>query len=141
MPKSASRRGLVLVTGGSGYVAGYCVAHLLNDGWSVRATARSVANTAAVRASVGSIASRASEIEFVPADLLSDAGWDGAAVGAQSVLPAAPPVPATDPKDDDELVRPARDAPRDRLPQTQVALTSRRTDRRVRKLVISERPA
>ena len=34
MPKSSSNRGLVLVTGGSGYVAGYCIAELLNNGWS-----------------------------------------------------------------------------------------------------------
>jgi nucleoside-diphosphate-sugar epimerase len=25
--------GLVLVTGGSGYIAGYCIAQLLSDGW------------------------------------------------------------------------------------------------------------
>jgi UDP-glucose 4-epimerase len=32
MPKSSSNRGLVLVTGGSGYIAGYCIAQLLNAG-------------------------------------------------------------------------------------------------------------
>jgi hypothetical protein len=109
MPKSKSKCGLVLVTGGSGYIAGYCVAQLLNDGWSVRTTVRSLAKTKAVRASIDNIAPKASEIEFVEADLDSDAGWDRAVMGAQYVLHVASPVPLTDPKDDDELIRPARD--------------------------------
>jgi dihydroflavonol-4-reductase len=111
MPKSASQRGLVLVTRGSSYVAGYCIAQLPNDARSVRATARSVAKTAAVRASVGSIASRASEIEFVPADLPVRCRL-GRSGRRRAVGPAAaPPVPATDPKDDDEMVRPAHSVP------------------------------
>src|SRR6516165_4594392 len=109
MPKSSSRRGLVLVTGGSGYVAGYCIAQLLNDGWSVRTTVRSVAKSKAVRATIGGIGAKAAEIEFVEADLNSDAGWDKAARGAEYALHVASPVPVTDPKNDDELVRPARD--------------------------------
>ena len=109
MPKSSSKCGLVLVTGGSGYVAGYCIAQLLNDGWCVRTTVRSLAKTKAVRASIDNIAPKASEIEFVEADLNSDAGWGRAAMGAQYVLHVASPVPVADPKDDDELIRPARD--------------------------------
>jgi dihydroflavonol-4-reductase len=108
-PRSSNKRGLVLVTGGSGYVAGYCIAELLNNGWSVRTTVRSVAKAKAVRASIGHIASNASEIEFVEADLSSDAGWDTAAIGAQYAVHVASPLPVTDPKNDDELVRPARD--------------------------------
>ena len=56
MPKSSSKRGLVLVTGGSGYVAGYCIAELLNNGWRVRSTVRSSAKIKAVRASISNIA-------------------------------------------------------------------------------------
>ena len=108
-PRSSNKRGLVLVTGGSGYVAGYCIAELLNSGWSVRTTVRSVEKAKAVRASIGAIASNASEIQVVEADLLSDAGWSKAAVGAHYALHVASPVPVTDPKNDDELIRPARD--------------------------------
>ena len=109
MPKSSSKRGLVLVTGGSGYVAGYCIAELLNNGWRVRSTVRSSAKVKAVRAGISNIGSNVSEIEFVEADLNSDAGWSQATCGAQYVLHVASPVPVTDPKNDDELVRPARD--------------------------------
>ncbi len=89
MSKSTSKRGLVLVTGGSGYIAGYCIAQLLNDGWSVRTTVRSVAKTKAVRASIGNITSKASEIELVEADLNSDAGWSGRRRAAVCVLACA----------------------------------------------------
>jgi dihydroflavonol-4-reductase len=43
------------------------------------------------------------------ADLNSDSGWAEAATGCDYVLHVASPVPATDPKSDDELVKPARD--------------------------------
>jgi nucleoside-diphosphate-sugar epimerase len=102
-------RGLVVVTGGSGYIAGYCIAQLLNEGWRVRTTVRNLGRAEEVRAAIGKIAANAGAIEFAAADLNSDAGWANAVAGADYVLHVASPVPAADPKTDDELVRPARD--------------------------------
>jgi dihydroflavonol-4-reductase len=102
-------RGLVVITGGSGYIAGYCIAQLLNDGWDVRTTVRNIARAEEVRSTLGKIASNASTIEFVSAELNSDLGWGNAVAGADYVLHVASPVPTVDPKSDDELVRPARD--------------------------------
>jgi dihydroflavonol-4-reductase len=102
-------RGLVAVTGGSGYIAAYCVAQLLSDGWRVRTTVRNLGRAEEVRATIGKIAANTGAIEFVAADLNSDAGWADAVAGADYVLHVASPVPAVDPKSDDELVRPARD--------------------------------
>ena len=62
-----------------------------------------------MRATIGKIAEKARAIEFVGADLNSDGGWANAVTGADYVLHVASPVPAVDPKNDDELVRPARD--------------------------------
>jgi hypothetical protein len=42
-----------------------------------------------VRESIGDIGSKAAEIEFVEADLNSDASWSQAAIGAQYVLHVA----------------------------------------------------
>jgi dihydroflavonol-4-reductase len=106
----ASSNGLVLVTGGSGYIAGYCIAQLLQDGWRVRTTVRSLAKAEQVRSSITKIsAGAAAAIEFFEADLNSDQGWDRAVAGADYVLHVASPVTVIDPKSDDELVRPARD--------------------------------
>jgi dihydroflavonol-4-reductase len=109
MTTPTTPRGLVLVTGGSGYIAGYCIARLLADGWRVRTTVRSLARAADVRAAIGAIAPGAERIEFAAADLNADAGWADAVAGVDYVLHVASPVPAVDPKSDDELVRPARD--------------------------------
>jgi len=95
--------------GGSGHIAGYCIAQLLSDGWRVRTTVRNLGRAEEVRTTIGKIALNAGAIEFVAADLNSDGGWADAVTGADYVLHVASPVPAVDPKNDDELVRPARD--------------------------------
>ena len=99
----------VLVTGGSGYVASYCIAQLLNEGACVRTTVRSLAREAEVRASVGKLADAGERLTFVAADLTHDAGWREACAGCTAVLHVASPLPSSNPRDDDELVRPARD--------------------------------
>jgi len=39
----------VLVTGGTGYVGGWCIVELLKRGYAVRTTVRSLAKEAAIR--------------------------------------------------------------------------------------------
>ncbi|MGD1036592.1 MAG: aldehyde reductase [Roseiarcus sp.] len=109
MAPPTTPRGLVLVTGGSGYIAGYCIARLLGEGWRVRATVRNLARAENVRATIGRIAADAAAIEFAAADLNSDAGWADAVAGVDHVLHVASPFPPIAPNSDDELVRPARD--------------------------------
>ncbi len=98
----------VLVTGGSGYIAGYVIAALNARGFVVRATLRNLAREAETRAALAKITNPAA-IEFVAADLNGDAGWSEAVAGCTYVQHVASPLATTDPKDDDELVRPARD--------------------------------
>ena len=99
----------VLVTGGSGFIAGYCIVRLLKEGWQVRTTVRDLAYAAPLRVSLERLAPGGDEIEIVAANLESDAGWDTAAEGCTFVLHVASPFPARDPKSDEEIVRPARD--------------------------------
>jgi nucleoside-diphosphate-sugar epimerase len=102
-------RGLALVTGGSGYIAGFCIAHLLQHGWRVRATVRSLAREAEARASVARLVDPGDRLSFVAADLNEDGGWPAAVAGCDYVLHVASPLPLANPRHDDELVRPARD--------------------------------
>jgi dihydroflavonol-4-reductase len=104
-----AERGWVLVTGGSGYIAGFCIAQLLAEGWSVRTTVRNLSRQAEVRAALGKIAPDLARLSFVAADLNSDAGWQDAVKGCKFVLHVASPLPSSNPKSDDELIRPARD--------------------------------
>src|SRR5262249_17507734 len=93
----------------SGYIARFCIAQLLQDGWRVRTSIRNPAKAEEVRASISKISAGTETIEFFEADLNSDRSWDRAAAGADYVLHVASPVPLVAPKSDEELVRPARD--------------------------------
>jgi dihydroflavonol-4-reductase len=106
---TSNTRGLVVVTGGSGYIASFCIAELLGDRWRVRATLRNLARADEVRSSIGKISSNAETIEFASADLNSDAGWAEALAGADYVLHIASPVVSLNPKSDEDIIRPARD--------------------------------
>ena len=101
---------LVLVTGGSGFVAVHCILRLLGEGYRVRTTVRSLKREADVRAmlAVGG-AQPGDRLEFVEADLMADSGWPEAVAGCAYVLHVASPFPAGAPKDENELIAPARD--------------------------------
>src|SRR5579863_1947194 len=100
----------VLVTGGSGFIAGHCILQLLAAGDRVRATVRSLKREPDVRAALQTAGADAGDrLAFFAADLESDAGWREAAAGCDYVLHVASPFPATLPKHEDELIVPARE--------------------------------
>jgi dihydroflavonol-4-reductase len=96
----------VLVTGGSGYIAGFLIRQLVAEGWTVHTTVRDLAREATVRRLLAIDDSR---LRFFAADLNADAGWAEAAAGCSHVAHLASPVPAGVPKHPDELIVPARD--------------------------------
>jgi dihydroflavonol-4-reductase len=107
--QASETKGTVLVTGGSGYIASFCIAQLLREGWAVRTTIRSLAREPDIRATIGKIAATGDKLTVLAADLNADAGWAEAVRGCDYVQHVASPLPTSNPKDDDVLVRPARD--------------------------------
>jgi dihydroflavonol-4-reductase len=99
----------VLVTGGSGFLGGWCVIELLRRGYTVRTTVRDLAKESQVRAAVESQVDPGDRLTVLAADLMSDAGWPEAVAGCDYVLHVASPFPPKQPKDPDELIVPARD--------------------------------
>ena len=97
---------LVLVTGGSGFVGSHCILQLLERGYRVRTAVRSLDREAGVRAM---LKGGGDHLTFTAADLMSDKGWPEAAAGCDYVLHVASPFPLKVPKDENELILPARE--------------------------------
>jgi nucleoside-diphosphate-sugar epimerase len=100
----------VLVTGGSGFIGGHTIVQLLAAGHQVRTTVRNLKREAEVRAMlrVGG-ADPGDRLSFTAADLTEDAGWPEAVAGCDYVLHVASPLPPNVPKNEDELIIPARE--------------------------------
>lgn len=99
----------VLVSGGSGYLGGWCIVELLRRGYRVRTTVRDLAREPEVRGAVGAEVDLGDRLAFFAADLTADAGWAEAIAGCDYVLHVASPFPPAQPKDPDELIVPARE--------------------------------
>jgi nucleoside-diphosphate-sugar epimerase len=100
----------VLVTGGSGFIAGHCILQLLEQGYLVRTTVRSLGREASVRAVLDDAGMKSgANLSFVAADLTSDAGWSGAVADVDFVLHLASPVQPGHVENEDDLIVPARE--------------------------------
>jgi dihydroflavonol-4-reductase len=99
----------VLVTGGSGFIGAHCILRLLADGHTVRTTVRSLKREGDVRAMLkAGGAEPGAALTFAEVDLTQDRGWAEAAAGCEYVLHVASPLPVGVPKDENEVIGPAR---------------------------------
>jgi len=101
---------LVLVTGGAGFIAVHCIIRLLNEGYRVRATLRSLDREVKVLTMLreGGV-EPGDRLSFVKADLSDDKHWDEAVKDCTYVLHVASPTPKLDFKHEDEMIIPARE--------------------------------
>ena len=100
----------VLVTGGSGFIGCHCIIQLVAAGHRVRTTVRNLKREADVRAMLKEGgAEPGDQLSFAAADLEQDAGWKEAVAGCEYVLHVASPFPPAVPKDENELIVPARE--------------------------------
>ena len=83
----------VLVSGGSGFLGGWCVIELLRRGYDVRTTVRSLTREPQVRAAVGSQVDPGDRLTVLAAELTSDDGWAEAVADCDYVLHVASPFP------------------------------------------------
>lgn len=101
---------MVLVTGGTGFIAQYCILALLERGYRVRTTVRNLTRETEVREHLrAGGAEPGDRLSFIAADLGSDAGWAEAAQGCTYVLHGASPTPTGKQASEDDWIRPAVD--------------------------------
>jgi dihydroflavonol-4-reductase len=96
----------VLVSGGSGYIAGFIIQQLLTEGWTVHTTVRSLKREAELRPLLGGTPET---LRFFAADLMKDDGWAEAMAGCTHVAHVASPLSNIPPRNEDELIVPARE--------------------------------
>jgi len=101
---------LVLVTGGTGFIAQHCILALLNAGYRVRTSVRSLAREIEVRGNLKTGgAEPGNRLSFVEADLSADRGWKEAVAGCAYVLHGASPTPSGDQVREEDWIKPAVD--------------------------------
>ena len=82
----------VLVTGGTGFLAGWTIRKLLEQGHTVRTTVRSSAKSTVIVDMLAAEGVDTSNVSFAVADLGSSEGWPEAATGIDYVLHLASPL-------------------------------------------------
>ena len=99
---------IVLVTGATGYVATHVIKQLLQEGrCRVRGSVRNSQNESKVGPLHKLVPNAAHPLELVEADLTDEEAWKGAVQGCTYVLHIASPFPSKQPKNEDEIIRPA----------------------------------
>lgn len=99
---------LVLVTGGTGFIAQHCILALLQAGYRVRTTVRSLDRAAEVREHLRTGGARAPhEVSFVTADLERDDDWAAAVRGCRFIMHGASPTPSGPQVAEREWIEPA----------------------------------
>ncbi|MBW7676708.1 SDR family oxidoreductase [Chryseobacterium chendengshani] len=108
--KNIQTKKTVLVTGGTGFLGIHTILQLLQQGYHVKTTLRSLAKKDSILKALkeGGITDF-SHLALIEADLTTDKNWDEAVKGCDYILHVASPFPADDPKDENELIVPARD--------------------------------
>lgn len=97
----------VLVTGGTGYIAGEIIKQLLAKGWTVHTTVRDKKKSeSALQSRFGNPGEK---LKVFQADLMHDDGWGEAVSGCTHVAHVASPIAASTPKDENEMIVPARE--------------------------------
>ena len=92
------------VTGASGFIAKHILRELLAQDYEVRASVRSDKRKPELQGLFPGAA-----LEFATLDLTRDEGWQDALRGCDVLIHTASPFPLTEPKDPQDLIRPAVD--------------------------------
>ena len=98
----------ILVTGVTGYIGSHIAKNLLEKGYKVRGTVRAIDKKEKYDF-LYDYADKPDSLEIVEADLMNARSWDKVAKGCQYVIHSACPNLVKEPKNPDDLIRPAKE--------------------------------
>ena len=97
----------VFVSGGSGYIALHTISKLIEKGFKVKTSLRSLERKNEVINAISKVIDIKGKLEFCQLDLMLDEGWDNEIEGCDYVLHLASPLIFGVPKDPNSLIQPA----------------------------------
>ena len=98
----------VLVTGVTGFLGSHTAIQLLAKGYTVIGTLRNKDRASAIRNVIAQHTQKTDNLSFLEADVTDEAVWHKALVGVDAVLHMASPFPRHLPKDENDLILPAK---------------------------------
>ena len=108
--EKSEKRELVLVTGGTGFVGIHAIVQLLQKGYNVKTTLRSLnRKNEIIEMLKTSGISSFDNLKFIEADLTDDKNWEFAVNDCDYMLHIASPIYLKLPKHEDDMIRPAVD--------------------------------
>ncbi|GAB3641333.1 SDR family oxidoreductase [Spirosoma arcticum] len=99
----------VLLTGITGFVGLHTAIQLLEKGYQVTGTLRDMKKADSIKKIIARHTSNTDKLSFVEADIQDESIWQKLMIGVDYVQHIASPFPKVMPKDENELIKPARD--------------------------------
>ena len=101
------KKSKVLITGVAGYIGQHCALELLKNGYKVKGSIRDINKVYELKKALQKEIDIKDSLEFCQLDLLFDNGWKEAMHDCDFVLHVASPYVLYQPKDENELIKPA----------------------------------
>ncbi|MEL6632942.1 MAG: aldehyde reductase [Bacteroidota bacterium] len=99
----------VLVTGITGFIGSHVAIQLLEKGYEVVGTLRNPNRTDSIQESIAKHTKHTDRLSFAQAELMDAESWKQAMKGIEYVMHVASPISTTTPKDENEMIIPARE--------------------------------
>ncbi|MBL6871929.1 MAG: NAD-dependent epimerase/dehydratase family protein [Flavobacteriales bacterium] len=97
----------IFISGGSGYLALHCIKLALEKGYRVKTSVRNESKKVEVLNAIKGYLKKPEDLEFCILDLLNDQGWNESMIDCDFLLHTASPFPFKQPKNEQDLIKPA----------------------------------
>jgi dihydroflavonol-4-reductase len=97
----------IFISGGSGYLGLHCIKLAIENGYRVKTSVRDESKKVEALNSIKEYLKTPEDLEFCILDLLKDKGWEESMIGCDFLIHTASPFPFKQPKNEQDLIKPA----------------------------------